>query len=71
MVKKPTEQITDMVNTVKNHTEDILKIYQDEYADYGMDDISNDLINICSYMEQVRMKLQYAMVKEGDYDYKF
>ena len=64
MVKKPTEQITDMVNTVKNHTEDILKIYQDEYAEYGMDDISNDLINICSYMEQVRMKLQYAMVKE-------
>ena len=66
MIKREASRLVEMVKTEKNHVEDCLQIYQDVYADYGMDDISNDFINVASYLEQIRLKLQFAMVKEGE-----
>lgn len=57
--------VEDVVDT-KVKTEFILDKYLDEYADYGMDDIANDLITVTAILETVRLKLQYAEVKKND-----
>lgn len=67
MKKQPTTIVND-VRYVKKLTEDVLADYLKEYAEYGMDDIANDIINIIAALEHVRCKLQHSIVKEDDDD---
>ncbi|MBR4182476.1 MAG: hypothetical protein IKQ56_01505 [Lachnospiraceae bacterium] len=66
MIKKSADDIVEDIVDTKLKTEFILDKYLDEYADYGMDDIANDLITATAILETVRLKLQYAKVKEND-----
>lgn len=66
MIKKHPAQIVSDIQTVKEQTEHILGNYLENYAEYGMDDIANDIINIIAAMEHVRCKLQHSTVKEDD-----
>ena len=68
MIKKHPAQIVSDIQTVKEQTEHILANYLENYAEYGMDDIANDIINIIAAMEHVRCKLQHSIVKEDNDD---
>ncbi len=68
MIKKHPAQIVSDIQAVKENTEHILSNYLGNYAEYGMDDIANDIINIIAAMEHVRCKLQHSIVKEDDED---
>lgn len=68
MIKKHPAQIVNDIQTVKDQTEHILANYLENYAEYGMDDIANDIINIIAAMEHVRCKLQHSKVKEDNDD---
>ena len=68
MIKKHPAQIVSDIQTVKDQTEHILANYLENYAEYGMDGIANDIIDIIAAMEHVRCKLQHSMVKEDNGD---
>lgn len=67
-VKKETSEIVDYIIRIKEMTDSALAEYLREYADYGMDDIANDLICIVANLEVVRCKLDHAVVKGNIYD---
>lgn len=48
---------------IEAYLETVLAKHLDEYSEYGMDDIANDLIGVQATLEVVRLKAQYAMVK--------
>lgn len=71
MIKKHPAQIVSDIQTVKEQTEHILANYLENYAEYGMDDIANDIINIIAALERVRCELQHSIVKEDNDDVEF
>lgn len=64
-VRKDTEEIIDMVFDAHDAVENILKLYLDEYADYGWDSMANELTGIIAQLEVIKMELLYATVKKG------
>lgn len=69
MIKKKADKLVTKVNKAQEDVEEIISTYLNKYADYGMDDIANELIAVKAGLEVVRLKLQYAMVK-GDDNYE-
>lgn len=65
MLKKKATDLVECIQGVEQDVENILKTHLEEYSEYGMDDIANDLISIQATLEVVRLKMQYAMIK-GD-----
>lgn len=65
MLKKKATDLVERIQGVEQNVENILETYLEEYSEYGMDDIANDLISIQATLEVVRLKMQYAMIK-GD-----
>lgn len=63
MLKKKAIDLVECIQGVEQDVENILETYLKEYAEYGMDDIANDLISIQATLEVVRLKAQYAMIK--------
>jgi hypothetical protein len=49
---------------VKSEIEEILSDYLENYADYGMDDIANDMICLIANLEVVRCKIEHSEVRE-------
>ena len=74
MIKKHPAQIVSDIQTVKDQTvkdqtvkdqtEHILANYLENYADYGMDDIANDMICLIANLEVIRCKIEYSDVRE-------
>lgn len=68
MIKRNASDLVRKIESIKQGTEECLKEYLDEYAEYGMDNIANELIGIAANLEVVRCELKYAMVrKEGQW----
>lgn len=65
MLKKETSELVQLIRNAEEYVETVLAKHLDEYSEYGMDDIANDLIGVQATLEVVRLKAQYAMVK-GD-----
>ena len=65
MMKKETSELVQLIRNAEKDVETVLAKYLEEYSEYGMDDIANDLISIQATFEVVRLKTQYAMIK-GD-----
>lgn len=65
MLKKKATDLVECIQGVEQDVENILETYLEEYSEYGMDDIANDLISIQATLEVVRLKMQYATI-EGD-----
>lgn len=63
MLKKEPSELVQLIRSVEKSVETVLAKYLDEYSEYGMDDIANDLIGVQATLEVVRLKAQYAMVK--------
>lgn len=63
MLKKKATDLVERIQGAEQDVENILETYLKEYAEYGMDDIANDLISIQATLEVVRLKMQYAMIK--------
>ena len=63
MLKKETTELVEHIQRVEQDIENILKTHLEEYSEYGMDDIANDLIGIQASLEVVRLKVQYALIK--------
>ncbi len=63
MLKKKATDLVECIQGVEQDVENILETYLEEYSEYGMDDIANDLISIQATLEVVRLKTQYAMIK--------
>lgn len=66
MIKKDGRVLANKIYNAQKGIENILEEHLNEYSDYGMDDIANDLINISAGLEVVRLKVKYAMVKEKE-----
>ncbi|MDE7389519.1 MAG: hypothetical protein K2M82_01045 [Lachnospiraceae bacterium] len=66
MLKKETSQLVERLVFLEKEVERALEVHLSEYSDYGMDDIANDLISIQASLEVVRLKVQYAMIKESE-----
>lgn len=65
IVLKDTDKLTDEICEAKCKVENILKLYLDEYADYGWDSMANELTGIIAQLEVIKMELLYATVKKG------
>lgn len=65
MLKKEPSELVQLIRSAEKSVETVLAKHLDEYSEYGMDDIANDLINVQATLEVVRLKAQYAMIK-GD-----
>lgn len=65
MMKKETSELVQLIRNAEKDVETVLAKHLEEYSEYGMDDIANDLISIQATLEVVRLKTQYAMIK-GD-----
>ena len=65
MLKKEPSELVQLIRNAEKYVETVLAKHLDEYSEYGMDDIANDLIGIQATLEVVRLKVQYAMI-EGD-----
>lgn len=63
MLKKETTELAEYIRGVEQDVENILEMHLEEYSEYGMDDIANDLIGIQASLEVVRLKVQYALIK--------
>ena len=63
MMKKETSELVQLIRNAEKYVETVLAKYLEEYSEYGMDDIANDLIGVQATLEVVRLKAQYAMVK--------
>lgn len=63
MLKKETSELVQLIRNAEKYVETVLAKYLEEYSEYGMDDIANDLIGVQATLEVVRLKAQYAMVK--------
>lgn len=66
MIRMKSDELVKEINHVHDYTESILSKYLRSYAEYGMDDMANDLITVSGILETVRLKLQYAGVMEND-----
>lgn len=64
MIKKNPQSIVNKIENVKSEIEEILSDYLENYADYGMDDISNDMICLIANLEVVRCKIEHSDVRE-------
>ena len=65
MLKKRPSELVQLIRNAEESIETVLSKHLEEYSEYGMDDIANDLISIQATLEVVRLKMQYAMIK-GD-----
>lgn len=65
MMKKETSELVQLIRNAEKDVETVLAKHLEEYSEYGMDDIANDLISIQATLEVVRLKTQYAMI-EGE-----
>lgn len=65
MMKKETSELVQLIRNAEKYVETVLAKHLEEYSEYGMDDIANDLIGVQANLEVVRLKVQYAMIKEG------
>ena len=65
MLKKEPSELVQLIRNAEKYVETVLAKYLEEYSEYGMDDIANDLISVQATLEVVRLKAQYAMIK-GD-----
>lgn len=63
MLKKETSELVQLIRNAEKDVETVLAKHLEEYSEYGMDDIANDLISIQATLEVVRLKTQYAMIK--------
>lgn len=63
MMKKETSELVQLIRNAEKYVETVLAKYLEEYSEYGMDDIANDLIGVQATLEVVRLKAQYAMIK--------
>lgn len=63
MLKKKATELVKRIQGVEQDVENILKTHLEEYSEYGMDDIANDLISIQASLEVVRLRVQYALIK--------
>ena len=64
-----TKNAAELVSTINNerkHLESCLEEYLKYYSEYGMDDIGNDFIGVVTYLEQIRLKLEYRVVNRKD-----
>ena len=64
MLKKKATDLVECIQGVEQDVENILGTYLKEYSEYGMDGIANDLISVQATLEAVRLRVQYAMIKE-------
>lgn len=64
MIKKNPQSIVNNIENVKSEIEEILSDYLENYADYGMDDIANDMICLIANLEVVRCKIEHSEVRE-------
>lgn len=64
MIKKNPQSIVNNIENVKSEIEEILSDYLENYADYGMDDIANDIICLIANLEVVRCKIEHSEVRE-------
>lgn len=64
MIKKNPQSIVNNIENVKSEIEEILSDYLENYADYGMDDIANDIICLIANLEAVRCKIEHSEVRE-------
>ncbi|MBR2176318.1 MAG: hypothetical protein IJ861_05150 [Clostridia bacterium] len=63
MLKKKATELAEHIQKVEQDVENILKTHLEEYSEYGMDDIANELIGIQASLEVVRLRVQYALIK--------
>ena len=63
MMKKETSELVQLIRNAEKYVETVLAKYLEEYSEYGMDDVANDLIGVQATLEVVRLKAQYAMIK--------
>lgn len=63
-IKKKPDDLIKEVTHMRNYLDVVMDKYLKEYADYGQDDLSNDLMSASLLMESVRLKLQHAAVLE-------
>ena len=64
MIKKNPQSIVNEIENVKSEIEEILSDYLENYADYGMDDIANDMICLIANLEVIRCKITHSEVRE-------
>jgi hypothetical protein len=64
MIKKNPQSIVNRIENVKSEIEEILSDYLENYADYGMDDIANDMICLIANLEVIRCKIEHSDVRE-------
>ena len=66
MLKKDGKEISEILQKAKDHIEIALAKHLAEYSEYGMDDIANELIMIAASIECTKLRVDYALIKEGD-----
>lgn len=64
MIKKNPQSIVNKIENAKSEIEEILSDYLENYADYGMDDIANDMICLIANLEAVGCKIAHSEVRE-------
>ena len=64
MLKQKADVLVEEIEKTKDQMECCLGDYLNDYADYGMDNIANNMIGVIALLEQIRCELQYAMVEE-------
>ena len=68
MLKKDGYDLSVKIKDIAEQTEELLSEHLEEYSEYGMDDIANELIGIIASLEVVRLRVAYAMTKDEEAD---
>lgn len=57
MLKKEPSKLVQLIRNAEKSVETVLAEHLNEYSEYGMDDIANDLISVQASLEVVRLKV--------------